>query len=131
MPRFIVMLGAVLLLSGSGCATKGGPRPASPDRAPLSGGQTADQGPVPLHITQPRYPAEAFNRKIQGTVELEILIDETGRVGKTRLVKSIPELDAAAIQCVMEWRFRPAQLAGQPVATVASAPVTFRITEKE
>jgi len=62
---------------------------------------------------------------------VEILIDKTGRVVKSRVVKSIPGLDAAAIQCVMEWQFRPAQAAGQPVATVASAPITFRITDKK
>ncbi|PYQ42414.1 MAG: energy transducer TonB, partial [Acidobacteria bacterium] len=58
-------------------------------------------------------------------------IDKTGRVAKARVVKSIPELDAAAIQCVMEWEFRPAQKGGQPVATIASAPITFTITKKK
>jgi protein TonB len=93
--------------------------------------QDYDQPPVPLHITQPRYPPEAFNKGISGTVELEILIDKTGRVAKTRVVRSIPELDAAAIRCVTKWRFRPAQKGGEPVASVASAPVTFSITKKK
>jgi protein TonB len=84
-----------------------------------------------LHQTKPRYPPDAFRRGVEGTVELEILIDETGRVVKTRIIKSIPGLDVAAIQCVMEWQFRPAQVAGRPVATVASAPITFRISAKK
>ena len=93
--------------------------------------QDTDQPPVPLHITQPRYPPAAFHNGISGTVQLEILIDKTGRVAKARVVKSIPELDAAAIQCVMEWEFRPARKGGQPVATIASAPITFTITKKK
>jgi protein TonB len=64
-------------------------------------------------------------------VKVEILIDKTGRVAKTRVVKSIPELDAAALECVRDWVFQPAQKGGQPVSTVASAPVTFKITDKK
>jgi TonB family protein len=93
--------------------------------------QDTDQPPVPLRITQPRYPPAAFHKGISGTVEVEILIDKTGHVAKARVVRSIPELDAAALQCVMEWEFRPAQKAGQPVATIASAPITFTITKKK
>ena len=66
-------------------------------------------------------------KKIEGTVEVEILIDSTGRVAKARVVRSIPALDAAALQTVMQWVFSPAIKNGRPVATVASAPVTFRI----
>jgi TonB family protein len=62
---------------------------------------------------------------------VEILIDKTGGVAKARVVKSIPELDEAALQCVRDWVFRPAQKAGEPVATVASAPVTFKILKKK
>ena len=52
-----------------------------------------DQGPRPIKITQPKYPPEAFVKKIEGTVEVEILIDSTGRVSKARVVRSIPALD--------------------------------------
>jgi protein TonB len=108
----------------------------SPERphdrdASKSVSQDYDRGPVPIHITQPRYPPAAFNKGISGTVEVEILIDNSGRVAKARIVRSIPELDAAALECVRDWTFRPAQKAGEPVATVASAPVTFKILDKK
>jgi len=86
-----------------------------------------DQGPRPIKITQPKYPPEAFVKKIEGTVEVQILIDSTGRVAKAHVVRSIPALDAAALQTVYQWVFSPAIKGGRPVATVASAPVTFRI----
>ena len=86
-----------------------------------------DQAPRGIKITRPQYPQEAFVKKIEGTVELEILIDANGRVIRARVVKSIPLLDAAAIQTVQQWIFSPAIKNGRPVATVASAPVTFRI----
>lgn len=90
-----------------------------------------DENPKLIRQTTPRYPPDAFYKGIEGTVELEILIDKTGRVSRMRIVKSIPALDAAAVKCVMKWQFRPAQLHGQPVATIASAPVTFTIRKKK
>ncbi len=86
-----------------------------------------DQAPRPIKITRPQYPQEAFVKKIEGTVELEILIDSTGRVVRAHVRKSIPLLDAAAIRTVQEWVFSPAIKNGRPVATIATAPVTFRI----
>jgi protein TonB len=86
-----------------------------------------DQPPRAIKITQPRYPPDAFVKKIEGTVEVEILIDSSGRVARARVIRSIPLLDAAALQTVYQWVFAPAIKGGRPVATVASAPVTFRI----
>lgn len=86
-----------------------------------------DQPPRLLKKTQPVYPHEAFMKKVEGVVTLEIIIGVDGRVGKARVLRSIPQLDAAAIQTVRQWVFSPAIKAGRPVATVANAPVTFRI----
>ena len=86
-----------------------------------------DQAPRIIKITRPQYPQEAFVKKIEGTVELEILIDANGRVVRARVLKSIPLLDNAAIETVKQWIFQPAVKSGRPVATVAMAPVTFRI----
>ena len=86
-----------------------------------------DQPPRMIKNARPQYPQEAFIKKIEGIVELEILIDATGRVVHARVIKSIPLLDQAAIQCVYLWQFSPAIKKGRPVATRANAPVTFRI----
>jgi periplasmic protein TonB len=86
-----------------------------------------DQPPRPIKITKPQYPQEAFVKKIEGTVEVEILIDASGNVARARVIQSIPALDAAAVQTVYQWRFSPAIKNGHPVATIARAPVQFRI----
>jgi len=44
-----------------------------------------------------------------------------------RVAQSIPLLDAAALEAVREWVFTPALKHGVPVATLARAPVGFRI----
>jgi protein TonB len=86
-----------------------------------------DSAPRPIKITRPQYPQEAFVKKIEGTVIVEILIDSTGRVVRARVIQSVPMLDAAALQTVYQWVFEPAIKRGRPVPTIAHAPVAFRI----
>jgi protein TonB len=86
-----------------------------------------DSPPRPLKQTRPQYPQEAFVKKIEGTVLVEILIDSQGRVVRARVIQSVPLLDAAALQTVYQWVFQPAVKHGRPVATIAHIPVTFRI----
>jgi protein TonB len=86
-----------------------------------------DTGPRPIKITRPTYPQEAFIKKIEGTVVVEILIDAQGRVVRARVLQSVPMLDAAALQTVYQWVFQPALKHGRPVPTIAHAPVAFRI----
>lgn len=89
--------------------------------------QDYDREPRLIRQVKPQYPQEAFVKKIEGTVQLEILIDKSGRVAGARVIKSIPLLDAAAVKTVRQWLFTPAIKDGRPVATRAYAPVTFRI----
>jgi periplasmic protein TonB len=86
-----------------------------------------DSAPRPIKITRPQYPQEAFVKKIEGTVVVEILIDSQGRVVRARVIQSVPLLDAAALQTVYQWIFQPAVKHGRPVPTIAHAPVAFRI----
>jgi protein TonB len=86
-----------------------------------------DQPPRPIKLTKPVYPHEAFVKKIEGMVEVDIVIDANGRVVDARVKRSIPLLDAAALQCVRQWIFSPAMKGGRPVTTLATAPVSFRI----
>jgi len=86
-----------------------------------------DSPPRLLKNVRPQYPQEAFIKKVEGTVLLEILIDSQGRVVRARVIQSVPLLDAAAIQTVYQWVFQPAFKNGRPVPTIAHAPVNFRI----
>ena len=86
-----------------------------------------DQPPRLLKQTRPVYPQEAFIKKIEGVVMLEIVIGIDGKVGRARVLRSIPQLDSAAIQTVRQWVFSPAIKGGRPVSTIANAPVSFRI----
>jgi periplasmic protein TonB len=86
-----------------------------------------DQGPRLLRQARPDYPHEAFTKKIEGIVVVEILIDDTGHVARMRILQSVPPLDDAALDAVRQWFFRPAMRHGRPVATIAVVPVRFTI----
>ncbi len=77
--------------------------------------------------TKPIYPRAPFEKKIEGTVLVEFLVNEGGRVSYAEIRRSLPGLDAAALACVRDWQFEPAKRSGRPVACVAQSPVTFRI----
>ena len=79
---------------------------------------------------KPEYPREAFEARIQGTVLVEALIDESGHIAKARVVQSVPGLDEAALDAARKWRFEPAMKNGKPVATLIHMPVSFRIGDR-
>ena len=64
---------------------------------------------------------------LEGTVMVEILIGEDGEIARIAIRQSIPDLDAAAMDCVRQWSFTPALANKVPTATVAMVPVAFRI----
>jgi protein TonB len=85
-----------------------------------------DLPPRVLVQTRPIYPRAAVDEKLEGTVMVELLINELGRVAHAEIRASLPDLDQAALACVRDWQFDPARRNGRPVACVALAPVGFR-----
>jgi TonB family protein len=58
-----------------------------------------------LHRAPVDYPAEARARGIQGTVTLEVDIDDTGAVTDARVLSGPQELRRAALQSVLQWHY--------------------------
>ncbi len=59
-------------------------------------------------------------------VPVEILIDASGRVRRARILRSVPALDAAAVQAVLSWAYEPTLLNGRAVAVIMTVSVEFR-----
>ncbi|MCA3308168.1 MAG: energy transducer TonB [Roseomonas sp.] len=78
---------------------------------------------------RPNYPEASRRRGEQGVVRVELLVDPNGRVVDVRLLESsgFSALDAEAVKTVRDWRFRPAQRAGVPVAGSITTAVHFRL----
>lgn len=83
--------------------------------------------PEKIENVAPVYPQIAREAGVEGTVMVQALVDKTGRVVDTRVVKSIPMLDQAAVECVRRWRFKPALSNGRPVAIWVGCPVRFAL----
>jgi protein TonB len=77
----------------------------------------------------PKYTDDALFRKIQGTVELELVVTKDGRPADIRMVRSLDPggLDDRAVAAVEGWRFEPGRLAGAPVNVVVTVMLDFWI----
>jgi protein TonB len=101
--------------------------PALPPSAPTRvDGQTI-KPPRRLVNVNPVYPAEAQAADIGGVVILEITIGEDGSVTNARVVRSIPMLDQAAIDAVLQWVYEPTLLNGVPVAVKSIVTINFTL----
>jgi len=120
------------------CVPRRMPRASLPDvEVPRSVPRPRLQASVPVAVDQlprklqtnptPPYPPDAFARRQQGRVLLEVHIDQRGLVEHISLSKSsgVPSLDRAALETVRKWRFEPARRGGKPVSFVVIVPVRF------
>ena len=94
-----------------------------PGHAPAQdrSGPSRIRPPAKIKDVAATYPP-GVSYDIRGIVILEITIAETGKVTDARVLRSIPALDQAAIDCVMQWEYTPTLLDGKPV------PVKLTVT---
>jgi protein TonB len=96
---------------------------------PMGPGSGAEP-PTLLRGVDPRYTADAMQAKIQGSVELEVLVSPTGAVSDVKVSRSLDRsygLDAQAIATAKQWIFRPARFKGQPVAYLVLIVMEFSL----
>ena len=86
--------------------------------------------PVMIRKFDPLYTAEASQAQVQGNVVVGVEIDQAGIVSTDhiRVMRSLGYgLDEKAIECVRQWRFRPAFRDGFAVKSQATIEVDFRL----
>jgi len=88
-----------------------------------------DDPPRPLTPIRPKYPQIAQEKRIEGTVIVQVFVNEKGKVTETNISKGIPnsELDEAAIEAIKKTKFKPAMQRGKPVGVWIYIPVNFRL----
>lgn len=77
----------------------------------------------------PVYPALAKSARVQGTVEFTAIISRQGTIENLQLVRGHPLLVQAAKDAVLQWRYRPTLLNGQPVEVVTDIIVNFTLSQ--
>jgi protein TonB len=93
----------------------GEPPPAPIKKAPpktISGGVLNGKA---ISLPKPTYPAAARAVRASGAVQVQVLIDETGKVVSASAAGGHPLLQAAAVAAARGARFSPTLLSGQPV----------------
>jgi len=75
----------------------------------------------------PEYPPLALQGRVEGTVILEINVDEEGNVGDVRVLKGNPLLSAEAVRAVRQWKYSPTVLNGEPIPVISTVTVEFRL----
>ncbi|MBI2383616.1 MAG: energy transducer TonB [Gammaproteobacteria bacterium] len=102
---------------------------------PFLGGYTGDTSAfgelIPLVRIQPQYPRNALRDNIQGWVDMELIVNPDGSVKSARPVAAQPRgvFEAAAVQAIMKWRFKPKVVDGKPVEQRAIQRLDFKLEE--
>jgi TonB family protein len=110
----------------SGSGTGVGTGTAAGGQAPLRvGGNIAP--PTKSRDVRPVYPEDAKAARVQGVVIIEATVGPDGNVSDARVLRSIPMLDQAAVDAVMQWGFTPTLLNGQAVPVIMTVTVNFRL----
>ena len=86
--------------------------------------------PQPVLSPKPIYPPLAERQRVDGTVFLDVLVDEHGAVRDVKVLRGVkPDfgLDAAAASAVRNWRYRPATKGGVRVKVRITQPIVFKL----
>jgi TonB family protein len=82
-----------------------------------------------LKTVQPAYPMKAVNGKIEGWVDVEFTVAETGKVKDVSVrATSTPGIfEEAAVKAVSQWRYKPVLRDAQPVQVRSQIRVRFTL----
>jgi TonB family protein len=82
-----------------------------------------------LKTVQPTYPTRAVNGKLEGWVDVEFTVAETGKVKDVSVrASSIPGVfEEAAIKAVSQWRYKPVVRDAKPVPVRSEIRIRFTL----
>ena len=84
-----------------------------------------------IYHTEPAYPPDARDKKIEGIVVLRFTINHEGIPQSIQVKRALyPSLDQAAVEAVSKWRFEPAMKNGELVSMWMEAEVNFNLNQE-
>ena len=98
-----------------------GPKPIL---KPISGGVLNGTA---ISLPQPNYPDAARRMRAAGTVTVEVVLDETGKVVAATATSGPAILREAAVQAALRAKFSPTKLSGQPVKVSGTINYKFSL----
>lgn len=77
---------------------------------------------------KPNYSKGAMQRKVEGTVEVDAVVQADGTVGDVKVTRSLDEeLDQEAVKATKLWQFSPGTKDGKPVAVRVNIELSFAL----
>jgi len=84
--------------------------------------------PAVGHRVDAKYGDFAVRDKVQGVIQLRLVVDSTGGPVRIAILKPLGYgLDAAAVDAMRKWRFSPGTRRGEPVATGVAVEQEFKV----
>jgi len=80
-----------------------------------------------IHMVNPKYPADAKRRGIQGKVVFHAIIGKDGAVKDLVLLEGVCTLAEPAQEAVQQWVYKPTILNGEPVEVDTTITVVFTL----
>ena len=77
----------------------------------------------------PKYPQEAKEEKIQGTVLLNAVIGKDGAIEKLAVISGPKELQQSALDAVRQWTYKPYLLNGDPTEVKTTISVIYTLAK--
>lgn len=81
--------------------------------------------PRQVYSVNPQYPPLARQARISGVVVVDAIIDEHGNVVQAHALNGPPLLVPSALKAVLQWRYEPTVLNGEPVSVELEVQVHF------
>jgi TonB family protein len=92
--------------------TQPSPETSPDDKAPVEGGFMNGRA---VDLPKAAYPEEARKSRAAGTVQIQVLVDETGKVVSAKAIFGPDVLRDAAVKAAMRAKFKPTMVGGVPV----------------
>jgi periplasmic protein TonB len=102
--------------------------PPPPAKVVRIGGQIAQ--PKLIRQVKPVYPDLAVQSRVSALVILEAEVDVRGHVKSVKVLRGHPLFDDSAKEAVMQWRYQPLLLNGEPTGFILTVTVNFNLQQK-
>ena len=80
-----------------------------------------------MQRVEPSYPEVARQQNVQGPVVLNAMVGQDGTVQELKVISGDAQLTVAAMEAVRQWRFKPYQPNGTPVAFRTEITLNFNL----
>jgi len=122
-----ILLAGASLLGATALASRSLPtqRSRTQERPVL---RSSESMKVRFQPDPPAYPPDAKKQRIQGTVVVELVVDENGIPVRAHAVKGPQALRGTAVAYALGWRFEPALRDGKPMSARFQLSMPFRLS---